>query len=73
MVATLNIYEILRQLSPDVVYVITYTTERTKRSITGKYVSSDLTEVILLDEKGKFKKAPIDKIIRINFYHEAPF
>lgn len=60
---------------PEVVYVITYQGPKVKRTITGKYVSHDLTEVLLLSEKGRFQKAPIDKIIRINYYKEgrAPF
>jgi hypothetical protein len=67
------IQDVIEKLNPDTVYVITYSTEKSKRTITGKFVSADLTEVILLDEKGRFRRAPIEKIIRINYYHKAPF
>lgn len=60
---------------PNTVWVMTYSTEKSKTSVTGKYVSHDLTEVVLLTEKGRFRKVPIEKIMRINYYQEgrAPF
>ena len=65
----------LDQMSPETVYVVTWTTEKTKRSVTGRFVSHDDETLILMDEKGRFRNAPIDKIIRINYYEEgrAPF
>ena len=65
----------LNKMSPEVVYVITIQGPKVKRTVTGYYVSHDLTDVVLLDEKGKFKRVPIDRIIRINYYNEgrAPF
>jgi hypothetical protein len=72
-----NIHEVLNAVADraETVWVMTYSTEKSKRTITGKYTTHDLTEVILLDEKGRFRKAPIDKITRINYYHpdRAPF
>lgn len=61
-------------MNPSTAYVVT-TQLKVKRTITGKYVSHDAEELILIDENGRFKRAPIDKIIRINFYHEdrSPF
>lgn len=67
------VMRIIKGMNPETVYVITYKTEKTKRTVTGKYVSNDLTEVLILDEKGRFNRVPIDKIIRINFYHQPPF
>jgi hypothetical protein len=73
----LNIHDTMKAVAgwPDRVWVVTYSTEKSKRTITGKYTAHDLTEVILLDEKGRFRKAPIDKITRINYYKDgrAPF
>jgi hypothetical protein len=65
----------VEQMNPETVYVVTWRTEKTKRSVTGRYVSHDDQELMLMDEKGRFRHAPIDKIIRINFYTEgrAPF
>lgn len=63
----------VEQMAPEVVYVVTIQGPKVKRTITGHYVSHDLTEVVLLDEQGKFKRVPIDRIIRINYYNEAPF
>jgi len=65
----------LDQMSPETVYVVTWTTEKTKRSVTGRFVSHDDETLILMDEKGRFRNAPIDKVIRINYYEEgrAPF
>jgi hypothetical protein len=60
-------------MSPETVYVVTWTTEKTKRSVTGRFVSHDDETLILMDEKGRFRNAPIDKIIRINFYKEDPW
>ena len=65
--------EVLDQMDHDTVYVIDYITEKTRQSITGRYVNRDLTEVVLLTEKGKFRRIPVERITKINFYHEAPF
>ena len=63
----------VEQMDPEVVYVITIQGPKIKRTTTGRYVGHDLTDVVLLDEKGKFRSIPIEKIIRINYYNEAPF
>lgn len=67
--------EAIDQFNSETVYVITYQGPKLKRTITGKFVSQDLTTVILLSEKGRFQKAPIEQITRINYYKEgmAPF
>lgn len=64
---------LVEKLRPESVYVITIQGPKVKRTITGRFVSADLTEVVLLDEQSKFKRVPIDRIIRINYYNEAPF
>ena len=65
----------IEALQSDVCYVITYTTEKSKTSVTGYFVGGDLTEVVLLTQRGQFRKIPIEKIIRINYYQagRAPF
>lgn len=74
MVTPLNVIsEALEQMSPETVYVVTWITEKTKRSVTGRYVSHNDEEMLLMDEKGRFRHAPIDRIIRINFYKEDPW
>lgn len=67
--------ETLPLLDSSTCYVITVQHPTVKRTTTGYYVSHDDENMTLLDEKGKFRNVNIDKIIRINFYHEgrAPF
>jgi len=64
---------VVNSLDHETVYVIDYITEKTMQSITGRYVNRDLTEVVLLTEKGKFRRIPVERITKINFYYEAPF
>jgi hypothetical protein len=65
----------LEKMTPETVYVVTYYGPKVKRTVTGKYVSHDLTDVVLLTEGGRFNRVPINRIYRMNYFLEgrAPF
>lgn len=65
----------VEQMTPETVYVVTYQGPKLKRTVTGYYVSHDLTDVVLLDKGGRFNRVPINRIFRMNYYLEgrAPF
>lgn len=65
----------VEQMKVETCYVVTIQGPKVKRTTTGYYVSHDDETLILLDGEGKFRNVTIERIIRINFYHEgrAPF
>ena len=72
-----RLVDLFKGQDPETVFVVTYKTEKSRRTVTGKYTgpSEDLTEVVFLNEKGRFQKVPTDRIERINYYFQehTPF